>query len=98
MGTAIIGIILILGIFGGISHTVDLYAPQYSDNDTFHQEVYNHFQKMSVDEIKENHTVQTIVDTIIQDAMAFVMNVTTVLMIIVFIMILRLKDKKINKQ
>ncbi|WP_461463858.1 MFS transporter, partial [Methanobrevibacter sp.] len=98
MGTAIIGIILILGIFGGISHTVDLYAPQYSDNDTFHQEVYNHFQKMSVDEIKENRTVLTIVDTVIQDAMAFVMNVTAVLMIIVFIMTLRLKNKKINKQ
>ena len=28
MGTAIIGIILILGVFGGISHAVDVYAPK----------------------------------------------------------------------
>ncbi len=98
MGTAIIGIILILGIFGGISHTTDLYAPQFSGNETFHQEVYNHFQKVTVDEIQQNKTVLTIVDTIIQDSMAFVMQVTGILMGIVFLMTLRLKSKKINNQ
>ena len=38
LGTAVIGIILILGVFGGISHAVDIYAPEYSGNETFHQE------------------------------------------------------------
>ena len=34
LGTAVIGIILILGVFGGISHAVDIYAPEYSGNET----------------------------------------------------------------
>ena len=33
MGTAIIGIILILGVMGGISTAVDTYAPDYSGDD-----------------------------------------------------------------
>ncbi len=46
LGTAVIGIILILGVFGGISHAVDIYAPEYSGNETFHQEAYDYFQKV----------------------------------------------------
>lgn len=48
MGTAIIGIILILRVFGGISDTVDIYAPEYSGNETFQLEVFNHFEKMEI--------------------------------------------------
>ena len=40
MGTAIIGIILILGVMGGINTAVDTYAPEYSGNEQFHQDVY----------------------------------------------------------
>ncbi|WP_295722346.1 MFS transporter [uncultured Methanobrevibacter sp.] len=98
MGTAIIGIILILGVFGGISHTVDMYAPQYSGNETFQHEIYNHFQDVSVNDIQQNKTTLTIIDTVIQDAMAFVMEVTSILMVVVFLMTLRLKNKKIDKQ
>ena len=95
MGTAIIGVILILGVFGGISHAVDMYAPDYSGNETFQLEVYDHFQKVgNLNDIKADHTVVEIVDTIIQDAMAFVMQVTAILMGIVFILTLRLQDKK----
>ena len=74
LGTAVIGIILILGVFGGISHAVDIYAPEYSGNETFHQEAYDYFQKVgSINEIKENDTIEDIVNIIIQDTMAFVM-------------------------
>ena len=97
LGTAVIGIILILGVFGGISHAVDIYAPEYSGNETFHQEAYDYFQKVgSINEIKENATIEDIVNIIIQDTMAFVMQVTAIIMGIVFILTLRLRlqDKK----
>ena len=95
LGTAVIGIILILGVFGGISHAVDIYAPEYSGNETFHQEAYDYFQKVgSINEIKENATIEDIVNIIIQDTMAFVMEVTAIIMGIVFILTLRLQDKK----
>lgn len=99
MGTAIIGVILILGVFGGISHAVDIYAPDYSGNETFQLEVYEHFQEVgNINDAQANHTVVEIVDLIIQDAMAFVMQVTAILMGIVFILTLRLQDKKTKKQ
>ena len=97
MGTAIIGVILILGVFGGISHAVDIYAPDYSGNETFQLEVYNHFQKVgNINDVSADKQVVEIVDVIIQDAMAFVMQVTAVLMAIVFILTLRLQGKKIE--
>ena len=99
LGTAIIGIILILGVFGGISHAVDIYAPQYSGNETFELEVFNHFEKMgNINDVKADSSVANILDTIIQDAMAFVMIVTAILMALVFVLILRLKDMNIEKQ
>ncbi len=99
MGTAIIGVILILGVFGGISHAVDVYAPDYSGNETFQLEVYNHFQKVgNINDVKANSTLVEIVDIIIQDAMAFVMQVTAIVMGVVFILTLRLQDRKIKKQ
>ena len=95
MGTAIIGVILILGVFGGISHAVDIYAPQYSGNETFQMDVYNHFQEVgNLNDAQANETVVSIVDIIIQDSMAFVMQVTAVLMGIVFLLTLRLEGKK----
>ena len=95
MGTAIIGVILILGVFGGISHAVDVYAPDYSGNETFQMEVFNSFQSVdSVNNAQVDHTVIEIIDLILGDAMAFVMQVTAVLMGIVFLLTLRLEDKK----
>ncbi len=93
LGTAVIGIILILGIIGGISHAVDVYAPEYSGNETFQEEVYDHFQKVG-NIHEEDSTFVNIVDIIIQDTMAFVMQVTAILMGIVFILTLRLQDFK----
>lgn len=99
MGTAIIGVILILGVFGGISHAVDIYAPQYSGNETFQLEVYDQFQKVgNLNDIQSNSTVVNIVDIVIQDAMGFVMVVTASLMAVVCLLTLRLQDIKIKKQ
>ena len=95
MGTAIIGVILILGVFGGISHAVDMYAPEYSGNETFQMEVYNHFQTVgNVNDAQPDSQMVKVVDIIIQDAMAFVMQITAVLMGIVFLLTLRLQGKK----
>ena len=99
MGTAIIGIIQIFGVIGGISGTVDIYTPQYSENEQIHQDIYDYFQKVSnINDIKShNSTVVNIADTIIQNAMEFVMIVTSILMGVVFILTFRLNDKKIKK-
>ena len=99
MGTAIIGVILILGVMGGIANGVDTYTPEYSGNEQVHQDIFDYFEKVgNVDEIKsENSTVINIADTVIQDSMAFVMLVTAALMAIVFVLTFRLKDKKIKK-
>ena len=99
MGTAIIGVILILGVMGGIANGVDTYAPEYSGNEQVHQDIFDYFEKVgNVDEIKsENSTVINIADTVIQDSMAFIMLVTAALMAIVFVLTFRLKDKKIKK-
>ena len=99
MGTAIIGVILILGVMGGIANGVDTYAPEYSGNEQVHQDIFDYFEKVgNVDEIKtENSTVVNIADTVIQDSMEFVMLVTAILMAIVFVLTFRLNDKKIKK-
>ena len=99
MGTAIIGVILILGVMGGIANGIDTYAPEYSGNEQVHQDIFDYFEKVgNVDEIKsENSTVINIADTVIQDSMAFIMLVTAALMAIVFVLTFRLKDKKIKK-
>ena len=100
MGTAIIGMILILGVIGGINDAVDTYAPEYSDDQGFHEDVYNYFEKIgNIDDVKgENSTIQNIVNTIIKDSMEFVMYVTAILMAVIFVLTFRLKDKKIKKQ
>ena len=74
MCRAIIVMILILVVVGGISHGVDDYVPEFSGNRTFHEEVYNHFQTMEVDDVKAGDTtVDGIDDGIVNDSMRFVM-------------------------
>ena len=99
MGTAIIGIILILGVMGGVSTAIDTYAPDHSGDEQLHQDVINYFQKAgNLDDIKQNHTVMDVANIIIQNTMAFVMLVTVAIMAIVFILTLRLQDIKLKKQ
>ena len=98
MGTAIIGIILILGVMGGISTAVDTYAPDHSGDEQFHIDVYNYLQKVgNIDDLKQNSTFVDVVNIIIQQTMAFVMQITAIIMGIVFLLTLRLQDRKIKQ-
>ena len=98
MGTAIIGIILILGVMGGIGTAVDTYAPDHSGDEQFHLEVANNFQKVgNIDDLKQNSTFVDVVNIIIQQTMAFVMQITAIIMGIVFLLTLRLQDRKIKQ-
>ena len=97
MGTAVIGIILIIGVMGGISTAVDTYAPDHSGDEHFHQEAFNYFQKLgNINDIKHNSTLVDVVNIIIQNTMAFVMQITTIIMVIVFVLTFRLQSKKIK--
>ena len=96
MGTAIIGIILILGVIGGISTAVDTYAPAYSGDEQFHQEVYDYFQKLDTLEGQDSVVVNT-ADIIIQSAMASVMMALAIVFGVILILTLRIKDKNIKK-
>ena len=96
MGTAIIGIILILGVMGGISTAVDTYAPDYSGDEQFHQEVYDHFQKLDTIDGHDSVVVNT-ADIIIQNAMASVMVALAIVLGVILILTLRIKNKNIKK-
>ncbi len=97
MGTAIIGIILILGVMGGISTAVDTYAPEYSGDEQFHQEVYDYFQKLDTLEGQDSVVVST-ADIIIQSAMASVMLALAIVFGVILILTMRIKDKTIKKR
>lgn len=97
LGTAIIGIILILGVMGGISTAVDTYAPDYSGDEQFHQEVYDYFQKLDTIEGQDSIVVNT-ADIIIQNAMATVMYGLAIVLAAMLIITLRIKNKNIKKQ
>ncbi|MBQ3642177.1 MFS transporter, partial [bacterium] len=99
MGTAIIGIILVLGVIWGTVYAVDLYAPEHLYDEQVYQDVFDYFQKVgNIDEIKsENSTVVNAADIIIQESMGFVMTITAIIMAIVFALTFRLDDNKIKR-
>lgn len=99
MGTAIIGIILVLGVVWGTVYAIDIYAPEHSDDEQFVLDVIDYFQNVgSVDEIQsQGSTVVSVADIIIQETMGFVMTVTAIIMAIVFALTFRLDEAKIKK-
>jgi hypothetical protein len=97
MGTAIIGIILILGVMGGLSTAIDMYAPEHSNDAQFFDDAAKYLQSAGTDNITQDSTVMNAVNVIIQEAMGFVMVVTTILMGIVFLLTLRLENIKIKQ-
>ncbi len=98
MGTAIIGIILILGVMGGLSTAIDMYAPDHSNDPQFFDDAAKYLQSAGTDNITQDSTVINAVNVIIQETMGFVMIITAILMGIVFILTLRLQDKNTKKQ
>jgi Na+/melibiose symporter-like transporter len=94
MGTAIIGVILILGVMGGLSTAIDIYAPDHSNDPQFFDDAANYLQTAGTEDITQDATLVNAVDTIIQEAMGFVMMVTAILLGIVVIATLRLEPKR----
>ena len=79
-----------------ISTAVDTYAPDYLGDEQFHQEIYDHFQKLDTVDGQDSIIVNT-ADMIIQNAMAFVMQVLAIILGVILILTLRIKDKNIKK-
>lgn len=100
MGTAIIGVILILGAIGGMHNAINTYAPDQISNQEFKDNVQIYFEKLghvNTTELKhEDSLKEKVVSKIIQDAMALVMQVTALLLAIGGVLTLTLKDKKIK--
>ena len=94
MGTAIIGVILILGVMGGLGTAIDMYAPGHSNDAQFFDDAANYLQAAGTDNVTQDSTVMKAVDVVIQEAMGFVMIVTAILLAVVFIATLRLQPKK----
>jgi fucose permease len=95
MGTALIGVILILGVMGGLSTAIDMYAPDHSGDPQFYDDAANYLQTAgTMDNVTQDSTLVKAVDTIIQEAMGFVMIVTAILLAIVFVVTLRLEKPR----
>ena len=64
-----------------------MHMPEHSGDEQVYREVFDYFQKVgNIDEIKsQNSTVVNVADTVIQEAMGFVMTVTAIIMAVVFV-------------
>ena len=94
MGTALIGVILILGVMGGLSTAINMYAPEHSNDAQFYSDAADYLQAAGTENVTQDSTVMNAIDVIIQEAMGFVMIVTAILLAIVFIATLRLQSPK----
>ena len=80
---------------GGLSTAIDMYAPEHSNDPQFFEDAANYLQSAgTLDNITQDSVLMKAVDTIIQEAMGFVMIVSSLLLIVVFIVTLRLKNPK----
>ena len=94
MGTAIIGVILILGVMGGLSTAIDMYAPGHSNDAQFFDDAAHYLQAAGTNNITQDSTIVNAVNVVIQEAMGFVMIITAILLGVVFIATLRLQSPK----
>ncbi len=102
IGTAIIGIILILGAVGGMHQAVNTYAPEKVSNQQFHQDLHIYFEKLghvNTTELRHDYSLKAkIVSLVVQKAMAVVMYVTALLLAIGFILTLTLDDRILRRK
>ena len=102
IGTAIIGIILILGAVGGMHQAVNTYAPEKVSNQQFHDDLHVYFEKLgNVDtaSLRHDHSAKSeIVNFVIQKAMAIVMYVIAILLAIGLALTLTLDDKILRRK
>ena len=102
IGTAIIGIILILGAVGGMHQAVNIYAPEHVSNQQFHQDLHIYFEKLghvNTTELRHDYSLEAkIVSLVVQDTMAIVMYVTALLLAIGSILTLTLDDRVLRRK
>lgn len=99
MGTAIIGLVIILGAVGGLQDAINTYTPLQLDDEAFKANAEYYLQKMGhVDAltvtVKDMDTYQLIINAVYEDAMKMVMMVTAGLMALGGILTLALKNVK----
>ena len=98
MGTAIIGCMLIVGATWGLHDAVNTYAPNQINDEQFHAESQEYLQKMgqiNITELKGDTSIkEQIVNTVLTDAMKFVMSVTSAILAIGLLLTLALNDIK----
>ncbi|WP_292472551.1 MFS transporter [Methanosphaera sp.] len=98
MGTAIIGCMLIVGATWGLHDAVNTYAPNQINDEQFHAESQEYLQKMgqiNITELQGNTGIkEQIVNTVLTDAMKFVMSVTSAILAIGLLLTLALNDIK----
>ena len=98
MGTAIIGCMLIVGATWGLHDAVNTYAPNQINDEQFHAESQEYLQKMgqiNITELQGDTSIkEQIVNTVLTDAMKFVMSVTSAILAIGLLLTLALNDIK----
>ncbi|MDO5849616.1 MAG: MFS transporter [Methanobacteriaceae archaeon] len=101
LGTAIMGIILIVGAVGGIHDAIDIYAPDKLNNQDFHDNVKIYIEKLGSSDISElpddNSMESNIANTVIQDTMALIMWFTAFILFIGCILALSIQNDKFKK-
>lgn len=98
MGVALMGCILIVGATWGLHDAANTYAPEHVTDEQFSAESQDYLQKMghiNVTELKtENSIKKQAVNTVLTDAMKFVLAVTSGLLALGLILTFSLNDIK----
>lgn len=101
MGTAIISLILIFGAVGGLHDATDMYAPDVTE-DVFESNLDTYFDQLKLFDTTSVDSIDTVeesaVNTVIQDTMAFVMEITALIFAIGLFITLAFKDKKLRRK
>lgn len=96
MGTAVIGTILILGVFGGLYNAVEEYYPEKISDNGIINDSKNYFNKLGTledDDIKNNYYhSKDIINLSVFNGMKFVINVITLFLIVGLVLTFTLKD------
>lgn len=101
LGVAIMGVILIVGVVGGVHDAVNTYSQDQITNQQFDDNLNLYFEKLSNVDMPslrgENSLESNFVNKVIQDTMALIMYVTALILIIGCILALSIKNDKFNK-
>lgn len=98
MGTAIIGVLLIVGAIGGLHQGIDMYVDNSISDDQFNSNLHSYIEKMGhldLDELKiENSTISLIVNNVLFEAMKTGINAITIILVLCLACTPFLKEEK----